>query len=202
MITSYLQLLQKRYSALFDDKAREYFGFAVSGAERMRAMIQAVLEYSRVGRREGATVDLDAGKALRDALDNLRAKISASSATVVAQALPRIRADPVRLTQLFQNLVSNAIKFRRPDAAPSVRIAAAEGEREWIFTVADDGIGINAEAHERVFMLFQRLHTADEYPGSGIGLATCKKIVERMGGRIWVESQVGAGATFHFTLPK
>ncbi|HYE05764.1 MAG TPA: ATP-binding protein [Planctomycetota bacterium] len=202
MITSYLQLLQKRYSALFDDKAREYFGFAVNGAERMRAMIQAVLEYSRVGRREGAIVELDAGKALRDALDNLRAKIAASSATVVADPLPRIRADPVRLTQLFQNLVSNAIKFRKPDVAPAVRVSAAENEREWIFTIADNGIGIDREAHERIFMLFQRLHTADEYPGSGIGLATCKKIVERMGGRIWVESEAGAGATFHVAVAK
>ncbi len=202
MITSYLQLLQKRYRTLFDATAGEYFGYVVSGAERMRAMIKAVLEYSRVGRREGSIVELDATKALRDALDNLRTKVAASGATMVVEPMPRVRADPVRLTQVFQNLVGNAIKFRRPEVAPLVRIEASERECEWVFTVADNGIGIDPEAHGRVFMLFQRLNTVDEYPGSGIGLATCKKVVERMGGRIWIDSRPGSGSAFHFSLPK
>jgi light-regulated signal transduction histidine kinase (bacteriophytochrome) len=202
MITSYLQLLQKRYATLFDEKAREYFAFAIDGAERMRAMIQAVLEYSRVGRRDGAVVELEAARAVRDALDNLRAKIAASKAVIEVGALPKVRVDPIRLTQLFQNLISNALKFRKPETAPQVRIEAGESEREWTFSVSDNGIGIAAEAFDRIFMIFQRLHTIDEYPGSGIGLATCKKIVDRLGGRMWVESQPGTGSRFSFTLPR
>ena len=201
MIISYLQILEARYAALFDDKARSYFAFVSGGASRMRALINALLEYSRIGSQPVAMEVLDAAVPLRDALANLDAQISASAARLHFAGLPVVRADRVQIAQLFQNLIGNALKFRAVDP-PEVRITARDGGACWIFDVADNGIGIDPQYQERIFKIFQRLHTEERYPGSGIGLATCRKIVERHHGHIEVASHPGEGSVFTFTLAK
>ena len=166
----------------------------------MQALITDLLAYSRVGSRGGQSKPTDLGRIVSETIANLGASIEASGAVVTHDPMPTVAADPAQMLQLFQNLVANAIKCRG-QAPPRVRIAARRDEREWTFSVSDNGIGIDPEYTERIFVIFQRLHARGEYPGTGIGLAICKKIVERHGGRIWVESPRGAGSTFHFTLP-
>jgi PAS domain S-box-containing protein len=201
MVSSYTQLLTRRYNDKLDGDAREFMHYIVDGAARMKQLIEDLLAYSRVGTkgREFKTVPLEAP--LKRAVTNLRAAIEESRAAVTWDGLPSADIDEVQLAQLFQNLIGNALKFRA-EALPRVHVCAAEEHGEWHVRVADNGIGIEPQYFERIFMLFQRLHTMGEYPGTGIGLAICKKVVERHGGRIWVESQPGAGSTFHFTLPK
>jgi signal transduction histidine kinase len=201
MIISYLQILEARYGALFDDKARSYFGFVSGGAARMRALINALLEYSRIGSQPVTMEVIDAAIPLRDALANLDAQLTATQVRLHYAGLPVVRADRVQLAQLFQNLISNALKFRS-ERAPEVRITARDGGASWIFAVVDNGIGIDPQHRERIFKIFQRLHAEDQYPGSGIGLATCRKIVERHHGRIEVDSRLGEGAVFTFSLSK
>ena len=199
MVTSYLQLLDRRYQDRLDADAREFIAYAVDGATRMQALINALLSYSRVGTRGKPLEPTECAVILDRALANLKVTIEESDAAVTHDPLPTVMADDVQLTQVFQNLISNAIKFhggRRPE----VHIGAQHGDGEWLFSVRDNGIGIDPQHYERIFVIFQRLHTREEYPGTGIGLAICKKIVERHGGRIWVESQPGAGSTFHFTI--
>ena len=200
MVTSYLQLLRKRYETKLDADANDFIGFAVDGAERMQRLILDLLAYSRVGTRAKAFEATDSNAVLQDALMNLQVTLRESGAVVTQSALPTVWSDPVQLTQLFQNLVGNGIKFRG-EKPPSVRIEAKREDNHWHFTVADNGIGIAPKDFERIFVIFQRLHGRQRYPGTGIGLAICKKIVERHGGRIWVESEPGHGATFHFTIP-
>ncbi len=202
MIRSYTNLLQKRLGGKLDAKSGEYMDFVVDGAKRMRDLIEAILDYSKVGREGVKAGPVDVAGAMRAAVLNLERKIGKAKATIEVGPLPTVVADPVLLTQLLQNLVSNALKFKSKDRAAVVAISAHEAEREWEFAVADNGIGIRAEDTERIFALFQRLHTAAEYPGAGIGLATCRKIVERHGWRLWVESVVDVGTTFFFSLPK
>ncbi|HVG45935.1 MAG TPA: ATP-binding protein [Longimicrobium sp.] len=199
MVSSYTQLLARRYQGKLDEKADRYIRYAVDGATRMQALINALLAYSRVGRapRSGP---VDAGEALAEALGRLELAVSGAGATVAAGPLPRVVAEATELSQVFQNLVSNALKFRR-DEAPRVRVSAARSGSEWVISVADNGMGIEPGYFERVFVVFQRLHPAAAYAGTGIGLAICKKIVERHGGRIWVDSAPGNGSTFHFSLP-
>ena len=202
MIGSYTQLLERRYGDKLDADAREFMGFIVDGATRMKQLIEDLLAYSRVGTRGKELKRIPAQDALDRALVNLRLAIESSGAQVTRDPLPEVLADDTQLTQLFQNLVGNAIKFKKPEEPIRVHVGVSDGGAEWRFSVSDNGIGIEAQYYQRIFMVFQRLHTRDEYPGTGIGLAICKKVVDRHRGRIWVESAPGKGSTFHFTLPK
>jgi PAS domain S-box-containing protein len=205
MIGSYVQLLARRYRGKLDADADDFIGFAVDGARRMQVMIDGLLEYSRIERHGKSFAEVDTRECVEAALANLAAAIADSGASVAHENLPKLSGDAAQLTRLFQNLVANAIKYRR-DEPPLVRITAEEAAAEaaedgWVFSVADNGIGIDPKSHDRVFVMFQRLHSRSEYEGTGIGLAVCRRIVERHGGRIWVESEAGKGATFKFTLP-
>ncbi len=200
MITSYVQLLAKRYQGKLDADADEFIAYAVDGTHRMQALINALLAYSRVGTQGKPFVATDCERVLQQALDNLQLAIADNHAEVTHDPLPTIQGDPVHLIALFQNLISNAIKFHGTEP-PRVHIMAGRYNLGWLFSVRDNGIGIAPQYVERIFVIFKRLHTAAEYPGTGIGLAICKKIVERHNGRIWVESVSGDGATFYFYLP-
>jgi signal transduction histidine kinase len=202
MVSSYVQLFEKRYAGIVDAQAKKYVDYAVEGAKRMQALIGGLLEFSRVGRIDEPFASVDTGAALGQALLNLRSAIEEGHATVTHGPLPTVTGHAGRLAQVFQNLIGNALKFRRPDVAPAVHVSAVPGERDWVFAVRDNGIGIGGEYLDRIFVIFQRLHTRAEYPGTGIGLSICKKVIEHHGGRIWVESKPGGGATFHFTLPR
>jgi PAS domain S-box-containing protein len=200
MVASYTQLLSRRYKGKLDSDADEFISFAVDGASRMQRLIQDLLAYSRVGTKGRNLLDTSSEEALQQALINLRAAIKESSALVTHDPLPTVVADEMQLVQLFQNLVGNAIKYQRP-GVPRVHISAAmNGEKKWIFSVKDNGLGIDPQYFERIFGMFQRLHKREEFAGTGIGLAICKKIVERHGGHISVESQPGQGSTFRFAL--
>jgi light-regulated signal transduction histidine kinase (bacteriophytochrome) len=199
MVASFTQLLARRYRGKLDKDADEFIGFAVEGATRMQTLINDLLAYSRVGTRGKPLALTDSGAVLKMALDNLTRSVEESGATVAYGPLPTVWADEVQLTQLFQNLIANAIKFRG-QGPPEIQILAAKQGSQWLFAVRDNGIGIAPEQQERIFSVFQRLHHRSEYPGTGIGLAICKKIVERHGGRLWVESRPGHGATFYFNL--
>jgi signal transduction histidine kinase len=200
MVTSFLGLLSKKYKGKLDQDADEYIDFAVDGARRMQNMISDLLAYSRIGTRGKPFEAIDSEYALKQALNNLQLAIEESGALVTYDPLPTVLADSSQLTQLFQNLVANAIKFRSKDVSPKVHISAEINGEEWVFSVRDNGIGIAQEFFEHIFVIFQRLHGRDEYPGSGMGLAISRKIVERHGGRIWVESQIGQGTAFYFTI--
>ncbi|HKU45523.1 MAG TPA: PAS domain S-box protein [Burkholderiales bacterium] len=201
MVASYTQLLSRRYDAKLDNDAREFMAFIVDGATRMKQLIEDLLAYSRVGTKGADFRPVAAEGALRRALFNLRAATEEAGAVVTHDALPTVSADEVQLGQLFQNLIGNALKFRSA-SVPRIHVGVAEKDSEWQFEVRDNGIGIEPQYYERIFMVFQRLHNKGEYPGTGIGLAICKKVVERHGGRIWVESRPGEGSSFWFTLPK
>jgi signal transduction histidine kinase len=222
MVTNYLQLLENRYKTNLDPKAQDFITIAVDGAVRMHQLIGDLLTYSRVGTAAKPLAPTNTSDVLKNSLLNLKVAIEESNARITSDALPTVMGDPVQLTQLFQNLIGNALKFRS-DKPPEIQISAklnaatcpvpasktggassVEPENvepsQWQFSVRDNGIGIPAKDFERIFLIFQRLHTREKYPGTGIGLALCKKIVERHGGRIWVESEPGQGTTFHFTL--
>ena len=200
-IASYLQLLKRRYRGKLDENADDFIDYAVDGATRMSRLIQDGLAYSRVGTRPKEFVPVDFGTLVRETLSDLRARIEETGARIVYDGLPIVWGDNAQLSQLFQNLIGNALKFRRPDAAPEVVVSAERRGDVWTIRVRDNGIGIAPEQAERIFQVFQRLHTREEYEGTGIGLAVCKKIVERHGGRLWVESTPGQGTTFLFTVP-
>ena len=208
MIASYTQLLARRYKGQLDQDADEFIQFAVDGAMRMQGLINDLLAYSRVGTRGKPMVPTECEVVLLAARQNLKIAIEECGAVVTYDALPRVLADPIQLTQLLQNLLGNALKFRcgiPPTVQVSARLAEAAGAeapaREWVFSVRDNGLGIERQYFGRIFEIFQRLHTREEYDGSGIGLAVCQRIIERHGGRIWVESEPGKGSTFFFTLP-
>jgi chemotaxis family two-component system sensor kinase Cph1 len=202
MVTSYTQLLAGRYAGRLDADADEFIAFAVEGCIRMKTLIQDLLAYSLVGKGEEAPQKTSAEDALQGALKNLRVTVEQSHAVVTHDALPSVRADETQLTQVFQNLIGNAIKYRGTEP-PRVHVSAVKNRANvWVFSVRDNGIGIGSEFFEKIFVIFQRLHGRAEFEGTGIGLAICKKIVERIGGRIWVESQTGEGSTFYFTVPK
>jgi PAS domain S-box-containing protein len=200
MVASYTQLLSRRYKGKLDSDADEFIAYAVDGASRMQRLIQDLLAYSRVGSKGGNLRDISSDNALQQALQNLRGVIQDSGALVTHDPLPTVMADEIQLIQLFQNLVGNAIKYQKP-GVPKVQISAARnGAKKWTFSVKDNGLGIESQYFERIFGMFQRLHKREEFAGTGIGLAICKKIVERHGGRISVESQPGSGSTFRFAL--
>ena len=200
MVTSYTQLLAKRYKDKLDSNANEFISFAVEGATRMGKLINDLLAYSRVGTHGNSLGPTDAKAILHEALANLLMAIKENEAVITHDQLPNVIADRGQMGRLFQNLIGNAIKFRN-ESPPQVHISAQQKEDEWVFSVRDNGIGIDPEFAERIFIIFQRLHTREEYSGNGMGLAVCKKIVERHSGHIWVESQPGNGATFYFTIP-
>jgi PAS domain S-box-containing protein len=200
MVASYTQLLSRRYKGKLDSDADEFIAFAVDGATRMQQLIQDLLAYSRVSSRGAELLEISSEAALKQAVINLSGAIKESDAVVSNDSLPRVLADESQLVQLFQNLVGNAIKYQKGDA-PRVHISAVmNGNRKWMFSVKDNGLGIEPQFFERIFGMFQRLHKREEFSGTGIGLAICKKIVERHGGAISVESQPGQGSTFHFSL--
>jgi signal transduction histidine kinase/DNA-binding LacI/PurR family transcriptional regulator len=201
MVKSYLQLLERRYKGQLDEDADEFIAFAVDGAERMRILIDDLLQYSRVTTHGKPFAPTDCTAALDHALSNLKVAVEESGAVVTHGGLPTVLADDVQLPQLFQNLIGNAIKFRKSDTPPQVHVGVEHKAGEWLFSVQDNGIGIDPKHFERIFLIFQRLHSREEYEGTGIGLAVCKRIVERHGGRIWVESEPGKGSTFSFTIP-
>jgi PAS domain S-box-containing protein len=200
MVGSYVQLLGQRYKGKLDADADEFIGYALDGALRMQRLIEDLLRFSRVGTRGAALVPTDANTARDGALANLKLVIDESQAAVTSDRLPTVNADPGQLEHLFLNLISNALKFRG-SAQPRVHLSAAPHDAAWLFSVCDNGIGIEPQFFDRIFVIFQRLHGRNEYPGTGIGLAIAKKIVERHSGRIWVESTPGRGTTFFFTLP-
>ncbi len=201
MITNYVDLLRRRYPDRFEGTAAEYMAQVYGGAKRMQELIKDLLMFSRAGRDTGHSIEeIDADSVLDEALANLKRSIDESGAAIVRGTLPRVAFDRMQLMQLFQNLISNALKFRG-GVTPRVEVGAARVGDAWQFSVRDNGIGIDPAQSQRIFEVFQRLHTREEYPGTGIGLAICRKIVDRHGGRIWVESTSGAGATFTFTIP-
>ncbi|MGZ8376213.1 MAG: sensor histidine kinase [Gemmatirosa sp.] len=211
MVASYTQLLARRYEGKLDAQADTYIRFAVDGAQRMQALINDLLALSRVGTQERALRRVDTAQVVANVLRWLGGALEESGGTVeVEGALPTVMGDAGQLEQLFQNLITNALKFRRPDVAPRVIVRAARAVRaprasgaedaEWRFTVQDNGIGFEPQFAEQIFVVFQRLHTRTEYPGTGVGLAICRKIVERHGGTIWAEAVPGEGAAFHFTI--
>lgn len=200
MVASYTQLLARRYKDKLDADADEFIGYAVDGATRMQQLINDLLAYSRVGTRGKPFEPTDCEEVLNKALVNLQVAIAENSAVVTHDQMPTVKADATQMIQLFQNLIGNAVKFHG-DNKPEVHVGAKRNCSDWIFSVKDNGIGIDPKYHERIFLIFQRLNGRKEYPGTGIGLTICRKIVDRHKGRIWVESQPGQGSTFYFTIP-
>jgi PAS domain S-box-containing protein len=200
MVTSYLELLERRYKGQLDPKADQFIQYAVDGAVRMQTLINALLTYSRVGSTAQSYEPVDFAGVLQDVLTNLQVTIAKHNAIVTHDPLPKIHGNRTQLIQVLQNLISNGIKFHREDT-PHIHIGAKRLADQWMFSVHDNGIGIEAQYNDRIFIIFQRLHNQTEYPGTGIGLSICKKIVERHGGKLWVESQPNQGSIFHFTLP-
>jgi light-regulated signal transduction histidine kinase (bacteriophytochrome) len=200
VVAGFVKLLEKRYKDSLDEKANEYIDFTVDGVKRMQMLIRDLLEFSRVGVKGKISKPANCSVALEEALYNLHSSIDENNVEVTYDLLPTVMGDSSQLSRLFQNLIGNAIKFRGEEK-PKIHISAEQKGKEWIFSVRDNGVGIDPKYFNRIFVIFQRLHTREEYEGTGIGLAICKKIVERHGGRIWVESGVGKGSTFFFTMP-
>jgi light-regulated signal transduction histidine kinase (bacteriophytochrome) len=199
-ISSFLQLIEKRNRDLLDAESREFMSFVVSGADRLQTMINNLLEYSRLDSRGTPFVEVESADILRKVIDDFGSEIERAGAVITFDGLPTVTADSNQLFRLFQNLVSNALKFRGPEP-PRIHVSSRREEGSWVFSVRDNGIGIDPKYKDRIFVIFQRLHTMDTYAGTGIGLSICKRIVERHGGRIWVESEPGNGSTFFFTIP-
>jgi light-regulated signal transduction histidine kinase (bacteriophytochrome) len=198
-VSNFSQLLAKRYKGELDPKADQFIGFIVDGSTRMQQMIDDLLAYSRVSTRAKPFEPIDCETIFDQAMVNVKIAIEESGALVIHDSLPTIMADASQIVQLFQNLLSNAIKFRKEK--PRIAVSVVQRGNEWLFSVEDNGIGIAPEFMEHIFKMFQREHASAEYPGTGVGLVICKKIVERHGGRIWVESQAGKGSIFYFTIP-
>jgi light-regulated signal transduction histidine kinase (bacteriophytochrome) len=202
MVVIYSELLRRRFGGKLGETGDEYLTHTVQGALRMEALLQGLRIYMQSFITDGEPQgDLDAGAVLDESLANLAVAIAESGAQISRTALPCVRMYHFQLQQIFQNLIGNAIRYRGEDP-PRICISAEEREQEWLFSVQDNGIGIDARYHEQIFEVFRRLHSANEYPGAGMGLAICKRIIERCGGRIWVKSERGRGSTFSFTLPK
>lgn len=200
MVATYTQLLAERYKGKLDENADKYIHYAVDGALRMQTLLKDLLAFSRVGRKHENPSRTDCTLVLRRVIANLQPLIQETGARISHEGLPAIVANQSELLQLFQNLIGNALKFRST-APPEIRITAKKQKKEWLFSVEDNGIGIAPQHVEDVFVIFKRLHTREEYAGSGIGLAICKKIVEQNQGHIWVESEPGRGSRFQFTWP-
>jgi two-component system, sensor histidine kinase and response regulator len=201
MVTSYVQLLKRKYTGALDAEANEYIDFAVDGATRMKQLIDDLLTYSRASRPDRST-ELEMDRILALVQQNLKTAIQETNAAITSDPLPVIVAERTSMLQLMQNLISNAIKFHAPDRRPIIHVGVDESEEQWTFFVKDNGIGIEEQYADKVFVIFKRLNSRTEYPGTGIGLAVARKIVHRLGGRIWFSSTPGTGTTFYFTVPK
>ncbi len=199
-VVAFSQMLGREIGETGSPAIRECLDYIISGAKRMHDLICDLLAYSRTTGRDMPMLQVDCNVVLEAALLNLRAMIEESGADIVVDPLPTVEGNSTQIMELFQNLIANGIKFARRDAPPRIRVSATHGERGWVFSVADNGIGISSDYHDQIFILFRRLHPSNIYPGTGLGLALCKRIVERRGGRIWVESEPGKGSTFFFTL--
>ncbi|NJB84345.1 light-regulated signal transduction histidine kinase (bacteriophytochrome) [Lewinella marina] len=200
-IISFVEILEEDYQDNFEGEARMALNYIREGADRMSLLIKSLLQYSKVGKNRTRRM-VNTNKVLNEILSGLQKSIQETGAQIVYSSLPRVNVYEIEWTQLFQNLIHNAIKFRRPGVAPRIRIGVTEGEEEYTFFVEDNGIGVEERFKEKIFVIFQRLHSNEQYPGTGIGLANCKKIVELHGGKIWLESEVGVGSTFYFTINK
>ena len=200
MVISYLTILERRFADQLDPEAKEYIDFAVGGGKRMKALIDDLLEYSRIDTQGQEFVLVDMGSVAARAIIVLKMCIDENQATIEVDPLPSVMADESQMVQLLQNLLNNAVKFHGKES-PRIKVSATPGSGEWIFSVKDNGIGLSMEYSDRIFQMFQRLHTKEKFQGTGVGLAIAKKIVERHGGRIWVESEEGKGATFFFSIP-
>ncbi len=200
MVATYTELLAEKYRGKLDGQADKYIHYVVEGATRMQTLIQDLLAFSRAGRQGLEMADADTSTLVQQALLNLQTAQNETGAKVTWDALPVLPGNAAQLRQVFQNLLGNALKFHA-EAPPEIRISARRQGEDWLFSVTDNGIGIASDQIENIFVVFHRLHTREEYPGNGIGLAICKKIIERHGGKIWAESEPGVGTTFHFTLP-
>lgn len=204
-INSFCSLLDQEYGELLDSDGKRYLHYVVDGSNRMRTLIQDLLSYSKVGSQTSHLVQVDANESANTAIANLAVLIDESAAVVTMDKLPTVLANPVQLTQLFQNLISNALRYRRevpPRIHLGFRADAKNSEHVWQFSVSDNGLGIEPQYFDQIFGVFKRLHAMDTHPGTGIGLAICKRIMQRVGGEIWVESELGSGSTFYFTVPK
>ena len=200
-ITNYIGLFHKNYQLNLDKKSSEYLHFIMQASLHMQALINDLLEYSRIGRKESKMIDIDVNKLLKSVLEEMSVTIKESKAIIAIEQLPEIQGYSNEMKSLFQNLISNAIKFIKPGSTPSINISGQEKEKELLFAIKDNGIGIDKQYFEKIFIIFQRLHTQKEYPGTGIGLAHCKKIIELHKGKIWIDSVLGQGSTFYFTIP-
>jgi len=202
MVSSFLQLLEQHLGDKLDKDSKEYIDFAVDGSKRMKNMINDLLSYSRILSRNAKFEKTDIQEVLKNVRSNLKETIDETGVAIKSDNMPVIKTDRIKLSRLFQNLIANAIKFRKKDSTPEIEIKCEEQAAEYLFSVKDNGIGLKKEYHEKIFLIFQRLHSKEEYPGTGIGLAECQKIVELHGGKIWVESEPDKGATFFFTIQK
>jgi len=202
MIVSFIQLLEKRYKDKLDEDADDFIAFIVDGAKRMQLLINDLLIFSRIGRSDKPFKLIDINVVINSVIKNLKKLIEETNATITHDPLPTIVANEGEFIQLLQNLISNAIKFHKAEEPPVVHISAKLQKNQWIFSVRDNGIGLDSQYFDRIFIIFQRLHKKGEFGGTGIGLAICKKIIERHSGKIWVESELGKGSTFYFSIPK
>jgi len=200
IMSSYSQLLEKRYKDKFDQDANDFIGFIVDAAQRMQKLITDLLAYSRVGRKDVSVTEVDFNELVDKLILSLSPTVESIAGKVTHNELPVLLTHETSMLQLFQNLIGNALKFRREEE-PKIHIEARKNGYEWIFSVQDNGLGIEPQYYERIFQIFQRLHTKEAYDGTGIGLSICKKIVENYGGKIWVESELGKGSIFYFTVP-
>ena len=198
----YAQLLAKKYKGILDGEAEEIVAALLENTERMQKLVKGLLNFARIGRGNLQFKEIDGSIVLKQAIANLKVVIEEEAVQIHCEDFPIISGDELQLTQLFQNLIGNAIKFSKKGKTSHVYILIKEENQQWVFSVRDNGIGIELEYLQKIFEIFQRLHTQDDYPGEGIGLALCKRIVESHGGKIWVESEIGKGTTFYFTIPK
>jgi light-regulated signal transduction histidine kinase (bacteriophytochrome) len=196
-----VELIQREYAGVLDEDGKNLLEEIAATGNRMSCLIQDLLAYSRINAKPLEFESIYCNRILEEVRANLFFDVSASGAKIVSGELPVVRGDRTQLVQLFQNLIGNAIKFRRPEVTPEIEVAATVQEGQWLIAIRDNGIGIPPEKRDRIFEVFHRLHSSEEYPGHGIGLTTCQKIVRRHGGQIWIESQLGEGTTFFFTIP-
>jgi light-regulated signal transduction histidine kinase (bacteriophytochrome) len=202
MVSSFMNLLQKKYNSQLDETANQYINFAVDGSNRMKQLITDLLRYSQVGVKPQPAELIDMNNALAELQIILHPKIEATGTSIFSESLPTITAIKTDIDQLLQNLIGNAIKYQAPASKPIIQIAGEERSNDWLISVQDNGIGIPPAFKDKIFVVFQRLHNKDAYSGTGIGLSICKKIIDKAGGKIWVESEQGKGSTFYFTIPK
>ena len=202
MVTSFLSLLEKRYENILDEKGKKYISFATDGAKRMRQLILDLLEFSRVGRTDSNIETVDFNKLVNEILALFGKNIEDTKAVIKFENLPTFPINKTPVRQVLQNLIGNGLKYHIPGVSPVITISCDESETDYEFVVKDNGIGIASEYFDQIFAIFKRLHNRDEYPGTGIGLAITKKIVEHLGGKIWVNSKAGEGSAFYFTIPK